>query len=1016
MPSPCRLMFLLIITVTYSGCQPELPKSLSAEERRLAQYAVQGLEVTEGLELTLFASEPMLTNPTNIDVDTKGRIWVCEGYNYRHELNQNHPVREGGDRILILEDTDGDGRADSQKIFYQGEDVNSALGIAVIGNQVIVSCSPNVLVFTDENGDDIPDSKEVLFSGIGGVQHDHGMHAFVFGPDGNWYFNFGNEGKKLLHADGSPVIDANTQTPISASSNGIKEGMVFRYDPKEAAVEVLGNNFRNNYEVAIDSYGTLWQSDNDDDGNKATRINYVMPYGNYGYKDEVSGAGWRSTRVGLEAKVPLQHWHLNDPGVIPNLLQTGAGSPTGITVYEGELLPERFHNQMIHCDAGPNVVRSYAVQTSGAGYSATVNHLVKGNPDNWFRPSDVCVAPDGSLFIADWYDPGVGGHQAGDLEKGRIYRLAPKNHEYETPQIDLGTPSGALEALKSPNIATRAVAWNALKSMGESARAELEKMWNGENPRMKARALWLLAELEGSNAYLQQAFESDNSDMNILAIRLAQRHHRLTSEWMNKMAAHASPQVRREVAIALRFLEGPEADRIWVQLAQQLPENDRWYLEALGIGADRFPDDRFAAWAESAGTNWDTPAGRQIVWRSRSPQAISYLQQIIQQTDSASQAAPYFRAMHFHPDGKTQVVLEQILGGSHPDQDGIASLAMQSMNPNRIRKSPALVQKLDGILDGMLASDVKAYLGIVEGVGYHESSPELYQIAMRGIQAETGKKAVWLLNDFGQLSLFSTALSSGDPTKVSTAISALSIVGNRQSVNILQEFVEDAMNPMPLRKAAVQAMAVGWNAEIYTGEWLMADSTIDQEIREAAAVQMLGAIRSHWREYAAAELHLDSSVDFASISELSSREGDAVKGQQVFSTYCATCHQVNALGINYGPDLSEIGDKLSREGMFAAIIQPSGGISFGYEGYVIETEAGENYLGYITSSTDEAVTLMMQGGIEKSISRKEISQMNIQEQSLMTPGLHAVIGEEKLVDLVEYLESLQQQVELASLE
>lgn len=1006
----CTLLLLCF------SCEPEIPKELTTEEQRLSQYAVQGLEIADGLELTLFASEPMLTNPTNIDVDTKGRIWVCEGYNYRHELNQNHPVREGGDRILILEDTDGDGKADSQKIFYQGEDVNSALGIAVIGNQVIVSCSPNVLVFTDENGDDIPEKKEVLFSGIDGVQHDHGAHAFVFGPDGKWYFNFGNEGKQLLHAGGSPVIDLNTNMPISGSRDGIKEGMVFRYDPDVATVEVLGNNFRNNYEVTVDSYGTIWQSDNDDDGNKATRINYVMPYGNYGYKDQVSGAGWRTTRVGLEQEIPFQHWHLNDPGVIPNLLQTGAGSPTGIVVYEGNLLPEIYQNQLIHCDAGPNVVRSYAVEKQGAGYSAGINNLVKGNPDNWFRPSDVCVAPDGSLFIADWYDPGVGGHQAGDLEKGRIYRLAPKNHEYSIPQVDLETPSGAVEALKSPSMATRAIAWNALKNMGESARAALEELWQSDNPRFQARALWLLAELPESNIYLQGAVDSEDPDMNILAIRVAQSMNQADTEWLEKMASNASPQVRREVAIALRFLEGPEADRIWAQLAQQLPDNDRWYLEALGIGADRYADDRFAAWAESAGENWDTPAGRQIVWRSRAAAAIPFLKKIILRTDSASEAAPYFRAMHFHPHGKTQPVLEQILNGSEADEGALASLAMQSMDPTRIRKSPMLVRKLDGILDEMLDTDVESYLGIVEGVGYHESSPELYQIAMRGIQEEKGKKAVWLLNDFGQLSLFSVALNSGNPEKISTAISALSIVGNRQSVNILKEYVEDKNNPMLHRKAAVQAMASGWNAEIYTGEWLMADSTIDQEIREATAVQMLGAIRSHWREYAAEELNLDSSVDFASISQLSSREGNPELGQKTFSTYCATCHQVNGQGINYGPDLSEIGNKLSREAMLAAIIQPSSGVSFGYEGYVIETSAGENYLGYITSSTDEGVTLMMMGGIEKAISRKDIQQMDMQEQSLMTADLHRVIGEEKLMDLVEYLESLEEQIELASVE
>jgi hypothetical protein len=103
---------------------------------------------------------------------------------------------------------------------------------------------------------------------------------------------------------------------------------------------VLGHNFRNNYEAAIDSYGTIWQSDNDDDGNMGTRINYVMEFGNYGYTNEMTGAGWQARRTGMELEIPKRHWHQNDPGSIPNLLFTGAGSPAGMIVYEGSLLPE----------------------------------------------------------------------------------------------------------------------------------------------------------------------------------------------------------------------------------------------------------------------------------------------------------------------------------------------------------------------------------------------------------------------------------------------------------------------------------------------------------------------------------------------------------------------------------------------------------------------------------------------------------------------------------------------------
>ncbi|MGZ5220487.1 MAG: PVC-type heme-binding CxxCH protein, partial [Chitinophagaceae bacterium] len=327
--------------------------SLSDAQKHLPENALKSLTVAEGLEITAMATEPMLQNPTNIDVDERGRIWVCEAYNYRPDINGN-PTNALGDRILILEDNDGDGKADTAKIFYQGPELNSPLGICVLGNKVIISQSPYVWIFHDDNGDDKADRKEILFQGIGGEQHDHGVHAFSFGPDGKLYFNFGNEGKQLLDKNGKPVRD---QDGDIINSKKYKQGMVFRCNMDGSNVECLGQNFRNPYEVAVDSYGSLWQSDNDDDGNRATRINYVMPYGNYGYTDEMTGAGWQANRTNIEDSIPLRHWYLNDPGSVPNLLQTFAGSPTGIIVYEGSLMPQTFQDQIIHCDPGPNIVR-----------------------------------------------------------------------------------------------------------------------------------------------------------------------------------------------------------------------------------------------------------------------------------------------------------------------------------------------------------------------------------------------------------------------------------------------------------------------------------------------------------------------------------------------------------------------------------------------------------------------------------------------------------------------------------
>ena len=332
--------------------------SLTEDQKRLPENALKGLVVANGLEIHSMATEPMLKNPTNIDVDDRGRVWVTEAYNYRPDINGN-PTNALGDRIMILEDVNGDGRTDSAKLFYQGPELNAPLGICVLGNKVIVSQSPYVWTFYDDNNDDKADRKEILFQGISGQQHDHGVHAFSFGPDGKLYFNFGNEGKELKDKNGKPVLD---QDGDVINNKKYKQGMVFRCDPDGSHVECLANNFRNPYEVAVDSYGTLWQSDNDDDGNRGTRINYVMEYGNYGFTDEMTGAGWRANRTNIEDSIPLKHWHLNDPGVVPNLLQTFAGSPTGILVYEGSLLPKEFHGQIIHSDAGPNVVRSYPVQ------------------------------------------------------------------------------------------------------------------------------------------------------------------------------------------------------------------------------------------------------------------------------------------------------------------------------------------------------------------------------------------------------------------------------------------------------------------------------------------------------------------------------------------------------------------------------------------------------------------------------------------------------------------------------
>ncbi len=1007
---------LLVVMGMQISCSDKSTKTidytaLSEVEKRKPENALSSMEVADGLKLSLFASEPMVVNPTNMAIDAKGRIWVCEGTNYRDFANPEISYDNAGDRILILEDTNHDGVADTSKVFYQGKDVNSALGIVVLGNKVIVSVSPNVFVFTDENGDDVPDSREVLFSGIEGVDHDHGMHAFVFGPDGRLYFNYGNNGKQLLDKEGNALKDIHGNE-INADGSNYREGMAFRMEMDGSNIEVLGHNFRNPYELAVDSYGGLWQSDNDDDGNRGTRINYLMEYGNYGFKDLLTGQNWRERRTGWEDEIPKRHWHLNDPGTVPNLLQTGSGSPCGILVYEDELLPEKYQGQLIHAEPGHNVVRTYIVEEKGSGYSAKVENLVKSK-DDWFRPDDVTVAPDGSLFISDWYDGGVGGHKAEDIEHGRIYHVSTKEG-YVPNNYDFTTGVGASIGLFSDNMDVFYQSWQKLNGMGDAAEPFLKEMIE-KGGTAKARALWIGAKNPSkTKTYIEIALSDVDTKFRVQGIRMARYLAKNELErYLKIVSTDSSPQVRREAAVALRYLGTKNAAELWATLAEQHDPKDRWSLEALGIGSDKFPDLYFSAWKKNVGNDWMSDKGKQIVWRTRAAATVPLLAEIIKDEAISDEGmASYFRAFDFKVHPKKDEILLALLKVDHSKIKKIQAYAIGQLNEDFVNNSRQHTQTVKSVLPEI--EGTAEWLMAIKKFGLKNQNQAIFELVREGTDEALQKEAVALLFDFDGGQLVEGYLKSDAPeAEKMEVLGAMNSVSDPKAIVLLKGIlVEDALS-YPLTRRLVEALgnSGGGQQELYA---LLEAGKLPDAHKTTAVLKLMNSWNREIKENAPKFLD-GSATENLNVDALVERSGDAVHGKELYSTFCSACHVAGSKGVEFGPGLSDIGNKLSKQFLYSNIIYPSAGISFGYEGYTIKMKDGTTYTGYVLSRTEDELTLKMMGGIQKEIELDDIAIQEAMEKSLMTEGLHKVMSEEDLVNLVEYLGTLKVEEEIVAL-
>ena len=948
----------------------------------------------EGLQVNLFASEHEgLTSPLAIRWDPGGRVYVAVTTTYPHVFPGDVP----NDKIIMLQDTDKNGKADRSTVFAEG--LNIPTGLEWGDGGIYVGQNTELLFLKDTDGDGKADVRRVVLGGFGNGDSHQTINSFVWSPGGELYF---------CHGDG---CESRVETPWGASS--LFNAGFYRFRPRRLQLlPFLGGHMGpgNPWGIGFDRWGQVFSIDG------AGGVNWLSP--------------------GL---VSTSH--------VRRIQEIGKpGGYCGMDYLDGHGLPESLRGSFVIGDFKANRVKRFSVKPEGAGYKLEWKEPILHSQHRNFRPVDVKVGPDGAVYVVDWYNP-ITCHQddayrdpTRDKKQGRIWRLAADPGVVQPPDLQQISLARVIESLGSAETWTRYQAKRALTQRDPTAVSTALAEWVGSLDPKQPQYEHHLYEALGAYATIEaveprllgRLLRAQDWRARAYATRMVGRWHDRLDRPLDLLVERVideHPQVRMEAVIACSEIPASQAIEVaarvldkpadqWIDYAfrQTVRRLEPWWRPAFRQGQLAFASPRHLAGV------LNEVGGEDVLDSLMELVDIGNLDASLRASAIASILAVggsqelwnygidqkhFTRAGQYDVQGHADALARLIEGTRFRDvrPAGDLSKALQDLVNHPYAELQANALLLAGIWQ--LDQCQQLVLSCAQN--------ELLPIRVRAAALDAMVKMQ--LPD--GLDILSAVVKRSQPPELrSAAIVSLAAVDVNVAAAAAARFYEESdlkkQDPVPSlvalldRKGGVEALA----AELQTrrlsldkAKWLMRSLFSTGRSDQALLAVFNRSIGS------AVQLPDYSAAIVTRMVAEAAEQGDSERGNVLFQTLaCTSCHKVSGVGGAIGPDLTAIGTTLSSERIVEELLWPSRQIKDGYSILAVLTNDGKIHQGYErrTVASQESGNLV----IEDLVTRERITfdKSQIEEKrmigSAMPRGLMTLLSHQQLLDLIQYVSEL----------